>query len=60
MTKVLIIGDTHGDFKIIEEIISDVKPNVIVHTGDYDNVNLKNDDPFFKIDRELIKNTLSY
>jgi len=60
MTKVLVISDTHGEFELIQKVIEKVKADVIIHAGDYDNVNLKNDNPFFRIDRELIKNTLSY
>jgi len=60
MKKVLVLGDSHGDFDIVKDIIAEVKPDVVVHTGDYDSVNLKNENPFHKTDRELIKKILTY
>jgi len=60
MTKVLVLGDTHGVLETMNKIIELEKPNVIVHTGDYDNIDLKNDDPFHKTDRDTIKKILTY
>jgi len=60
VAKVLVVGDTHGEFELIQDIIKNVKPDVVVHTGDYGSLKEKNNDPFFKVDKDLIKSTLCY
>jgi predicted phosphodiesterase len=43
MTKVLIISDTHSNFSLMREIVDKYKKKgyIVVHAGDYDNMNLK-------------------
>jgi predicted phosphodiesterase len=61
MVKVLVLSDTHGKVELMHSIIEQEKPDVVIHSGDYDNVDLNDKSmQLHKIDRDLIKNTLTY
>jgi predicted phosphodiesterase len=42
MTKVLVISDTHSNYSLMKEIVDKYKEKgyIVIHAGDYDNMNL--------------------